>query len=179
MEATRRTPNEISNVPPLTRSPVNSRGTIIVDLDQRSVADVLPIRSVASIQYRLERHSRIKVVSRDRCGLYARATRQGAPQARQVADRFHLLQNLKAAIERQMGRLSRFPGRSLLPPESDAEREAPRHACCEARLGLFRMSKPSHAAGMPIATIKSKTGVGRRDCAKFMSPSAPRGSRLF
>ena len=44
--------------------------------------------------------------SRDRCGLYAQGIRQGAPQARQVADRFHLLQNLREAIERQMTAVS-------------------------------------------------------------------------
>jgi transposase len=143
-------------------------GTIIVDLERRTVADVLPVRSTASTQHWLKQHPGIEVVSRDRCGLYAQATRQGAPQARQVADRFHLLQNLKAAIERQMARVSRFPGRSLLPPGSDAEREAPRHACREARLGLFQYVKALHAAGMPIAAIKSKTGVGRHTLIKWI-----------
>ena len=44
-----------------------------------------------------------EIVSRDRAGMYADAARQGAPQARQVADRFHLLKNLREAIERQLG----------------------------------------------------------------------------
>jgi hypothetical protein len=46
----------------------------------------------------------VEIVSRDRCGLYARGARRGAPQARQVADRFHLLQNLRETIERQLSR---------------------------------------------------------------------------
>jgi transposase len=82
-------------------------GSIIVDLQRRSVVDILPVRSVASTQDWLEQHPEIEVVSRDRCGLYAQAARQGAPQARQIADRFHLLQNPKAAIERQMARVRR------------------------------------------------------------------------
>jgi Transposase len=45
----------------------------------------------------------VEVVSRDRAGLYAEAAREGAPQARQVADRFHLLQNFRETIERQLG----------------------------------------------------------------------------
>ena len=45
----------------------------------------------------------MEVVSRDRAGLYAEAAREGAPQARQVADRFHLLQNFRETIERQLG----------------------------------------------------------------------------
>ena len=45
----------------------------------------------------------VEVVSRDRAGLYAEAAREGAPQARQVADRFHLLQNFREIVERQLG----------------------------------------------------------------------------
>jgi len=63
-------------------------------------------------------HSEIEVVSRDRCGLYAKAARQGAPQALQVADRFHLVQNLRQAIEEQMNMHGRATGRALL---SDAD----------------------------------------------------------
>ena len=43
------------------------------------------------------------VVSRDRAGLYAEAAREGAPQAKQVADRFHLMQNFRETVERQLG----------------------------------------------------------------------------
>ena len=46
----------------------------------------------------------MEVVSRDRAGLYAEGAREGAPQARQVADRFHLLQNFRETVERQLGR---------------------------------------------------------------------------
>jgi transposase len=48
--------------------------------------------------------------------LYSQGARDGAPQARQVADRFHLLQNLRESIEQQMTRVSRFAERSLLSP---------------------------------------------------------------
>ncbi|OAI29236.1 hypothetical protein A1351_23405 [Methylosinus sp. R-45379] len=43
----------------------------------------------------LARWPEIEIVSRDRCGIYAQGIRQGAPKARQFADRFHLLQNLR------------------------------------------------------------------------------------
>jgi len=143
-------------------------GSIIVDLERRSVADILPVRSVASTQHWLEQHPEIEAVSRDRCGLYSQAARQGALQARQVADRFHLLQNLRAAIERQMTRVSRFPGRSLLPLGSDAEREAPRQASREARLGLFHYVKALRAGGISVARIKDKTGIGRQTLIKWI-----------
>nr|WP_081433845.1 ISL3 family transposase [Beijerinckia indica] len=134
-------------------------GTIIVDLERRTVVDVLPVRSVESTEHWLRQHPGIEIVSRDRCGLYAQAIRQGAPQAQQVTDRFHLLQNLREAIERQMERVSRFAGRSLLPAGSDAKREAPRQASREARLALFQNVHELHSAGMPITAIKDKTGL--------------------
>ena len=68
-------------------------GTIVVDLERGTVADVLETRSAKETADWLERRPEIEIVSRDRCGVYAQGIRQGAPQARQVADRFHLLQN--------------------------------------------------------------------------------------
>jgi transposase len=80
-------------------------GTLIVDLERRKV-DILPDRSADSTAAWFKRHPEVEIVSRDRCGLYAQGAKQGAPQARQVADRFHLLQNLKLTIERQLSRTS-------------------------------------------------------------------------
>jgi transposase len=59
----------------------------------------------------LTKHPEVEIVSRDRCGLYAQGAREGAPQARQVADRFHLLQNLRETIETQLSRADRSTGR--------------------------------------------------------------------
>jgi hypothetical protein len=88
----------------------------IDDLERRTVADVLETRSAKETADWLAQRPEIEIVSRDRCGLYAQGIRQGAPQARQVADRFHLLQNLREAIERQMTAVCCFGGRSRLPP---------------------------------------------------------------
>ena len=56
----------------------------------------------------------VDLVGRDRCGLYAQGAREGAPQARQVADRFHLLQNLRETIGTRLSRADRSTGRALL-----------------------------------------------------------------
>lgn len=77
-------------------------GTIMVDLERREVVDVLPDRSAKATGDWLAQYPGIEVVSRDRRGLYAEGARQSAPQARQVADRFHLLQNLRQTIEQQL-----------------------------------------------------------------------------
>jgi len=89
-------------------------GTIIVDLQAREVVDVLPDRSSAATAAWLRRHPSVEIINRDRQGLYAEGARLGAPQARQVADRFHLAQNFRGAVERQLSRLER-PLRAAMP----------------------------------------------------------------
>ena len=79
-----------------------SYGTILVDLEGRSVWDLLPDRSAETFGGWLQRQSRIRVISRDRGGIYAEGAQCGAPRAQQVADRFHLFLNLSAAVERAL-----------------------------------------------------------------------------
>jgi len=75
-------------------------GTILVDLEQHRIVDVLPARSAEPVVEWLKAHPGVEVVSRDRAPAYAEAARKGAPQAVQVADRWHLIQNLVEALER-------------------------------------------------------------------------------
>ena len=75
-------------------------GTILVDLEKRKPIDLLPDRDAKTLANWLEAHPGIEIVSRDRASCYAEGIRQGAPQAIQVADRWHLLANLGDALER-------------------------------------------------------------------------------
>jgi transposase len=79
-------------------------GAIVVDLERHRVVDLLPDRTTETVAAWLRDHPDIAVVSRDRAGAYADAARQGAPQAQQVADRWHLLQNLTEAVQRAVER---------------------------------------------------------------------------
>jgi transposase len=79
-------------------------GTIIVDLERRRVVGLLANRSASSSATWLRAHPELEFVNRDRVGLYADAVRQGAPHARQIADRVHILKNFRETIERQLGR---------------------------------------------------------------------------
>lgn len=74
-------------------------GTIMIDLERHTPIDLLPDRKAETAAAWMEQHPTIELVSRDRGGDYAAATRKGAPQALQVADRFHLMQNLTEAVE--------------------------------------------------------------------------------
>jgi transposase len=73
-------------------------GTILVDLESHGVVDLLPDRTVATATSWFKAHPAIKVVSRDRGADYATATSAGAPQAIQVADRWHIVHNLTEAV---------------------------------------------------------------------------------
>jgi transposase len=75
-------------------------GTIVCDLERHRVLDLLPERTALSVAQWLQAHPSVEIVCRDRSGLYAEGIRQGAPQAIQVVDRFHLVQNLGGALER-------------------------------------------------------------------------------
>ena len=74
-------------------------GTILVDLERHAVLDLLPDRAVDSVVRWLEQQPQITVIARDRGGVYAEAAPKGAPQAMQVADRWHLLHNLAEVLE--------------------------------------------------------------------------------
>lgn len=77
-------------------------GTIIVDLESHQPIELLVDRSSTTLKTWLRDHQRVEVIARDRSSEYALGAKQGAPQAVQVADRFHLLQNLKQLLDRLM-----------------------------------------------------------------------------
>ena len=73
-------------------------GTIVVDLERSRPVALLNDRSAETLAEWLKGYSQIKTVSRDRALAYAKGIRQGVPDAIQVADRFHLLQNLAETL---------------------------------------------------------------------------------
>lgn len=75
-------------------------GTIVCDLETGRPVELLPEARTEVLAQWLAKHSGIEVVSRDRAGVYADGAALGAPQAVQVADRWHLLRNLGDVAER-------------------------------------------------------------------------------
>jgi Transposase len=107
-------------------------GTIVVDLERREVVDVLPDRSTVGTVNWLEQHPEIEIVSRDRCGSLAQGAHEGAPRARQVADRFHIRLNLREAIQTQLSRAAGSSVRPLLPT-TDGNDEPESMITCSSR----------------------------------------------
>lgn len=75
-------------------------GTILVDLEQHQPADLRSDRSAATLEQWLKAHPGVEVISRDRAHGYAEGASRGAPAAVQVADRFHLRQNVREMLQR-------------------------------------------------------------------------------
>ncbi|MBI3968668.1 MAG: transposase [Chloroflexi bacterium] len=79
-------------------------GTILVDWEQQRPIELLEDRTAATFGDWPRAHPGVAVISRDPGGAYAEGARHGAPDAVQVADRFHLLRNLGETLERVLAR---------------------------------------------------------------------------
>lgn len=74
-------------------------GTLLVDLERHQAIELLPDRTQATLSAWLQNHPEIKIISRDRSFEYKAGINIGAPQAIQVADRWHLLHNLQEKLQ--------------------------------------------------------------------------------
>ena len=79
-------------------------GTILLDLERHCPVDLLADRSAESVTAWLLAHPGVELISRDRAGTYADAARRGAPKAVHVADRYHLVANLRDALQKLLDR---------------------------------------------------------------------------
>jgi transposase len=79
-------------------------GTLICDLESHKPIDVLPDRSVETVSAWFVAHPSVEIVSRDRSSEYAAAIKKGAPQATEVADRWHLGKNLAESLQTLLAR---------------------------------------------------------------------------
>jgi transposase len=144
-------------------------GTILVDLERRRVMDLLQDSSSGSLAHWLERHPGVEVISRDRGGEYAEGARRGAPNAVQVADRFHLLKNLSEVGEKIFRRYSPLLAcvplpeaipRALSPPRPG--REAARQRTQERREERRALVHSLAQQGMSKSAIARATGFHRQ-----------------
>jgi transposase len=167
-------------------------GTILVDLATHKVIDLLPDRTTETAAMWLQEHPEIDIVSRDRGGDYAAAARKGAPQALQVADRFHLAQNLTDRIEIILARCRAEICQATLPPESltdqtsehgdllddwrpalSPEAQQTGLARQEERLDRYHQLQTLQSQGLPTKEIARRVGMAVRTVERWLIQGIP------
>jgi transposase len=161
-------------------------GTVLVDLERRTLLDVLPDRSADTFARWLRGHPGVEVVSRDRGGEYAEALRRAAPRAVQVADRFHLLKNLRDVLSRVFRQHADVL--DLVPNPANhlqrltnlrLDREASKERTRERTRDLFQSIHALSKKGMKNAQVARELGIHRHTVEKYLAFDAPPVRRHF
>jgi len=169
-------------------------GTVLVDMRTGDVAGLLPDREAATLQAWLTAHPGAGIICRDRAGNYAEGARAGAPDAIQVADRWHLWHNLAEYAEKTVaghrGCLKDQPGgadgHDAPGPADRPEQEPPGQAeggqvppdgfldACGRERRLVIRTRQRHAeihqrldAGESLSAISRATGLDRKTIQRF------------
>ena len=173
-------------------------GTILVNLEDHQVLDLLPERSADLVAHWLLQHPTVTVVCRDRSALYAEGMRRGAPHAVQVVDRFHLVKNLREAIEAFLHEqrpalqaaaagtaqaLTQVAGPVAAPP-----RYRGRHQCSQAGqqrqeaaqpqrhaawVATYETAQALHAQGTSVTMIAQQLGLSRPTVYRLLRRTTP------
>jgi len=168
-------------------------GSILVDLERHRVVDLLPDRKPETVIGWFKQYGRPEIISRDRGGGYAEAARRGAPDAIQVADRFHLTKNLVESLETFFLLKETFSilAEERAPPAEDLphdvmyqgkrnspqnwqrraeEASAVRHA---ERLATYEALCTLREKGADMAHIAQTVGVSRRTVYRYTRMDGP------
>jgi transposase len=162
-------------------------GTMLLDLEQRRVIDLLPERSAESFAEWLQAHPEVEVITRDRSGVYADGGRQGAPSAVQVTDRYHLVSNLSEALARDVQKLqaAEREARQAVAEKLDQPNQTPtliearRRRCRRARYQRWQEVVELFRQGFSKRAIAKRCGLARNTVASWLqAPGYPeRGMR--
>jgi transposase len=162
----------------------NTYGTILIDLEKHKPVDLLSDRKSDTLAKWLRAHPGIEMITRDRSFEYARGVTEGSPKIIQITDRWHLLQNIREALERMLNRfrdrLKDLPMNSELATydktqkagrlrqSSTAELEL-REAKRQRRYELYLEARKLHQEHVPIRTIAKKLSISRTTTYKLLA----------
>jgi len=172
-------------------------GTILVDDETHRPVDLLPERTAETVALWLEQHPGVEIITRDRSTEYARGATDGAPDAIQAADRWHVLGNLREALERMLDRLRPQLQSSAMaaapdPPataisiyERDTRRgtkdQVRQQASRQRRYARYAQVKQLQAKGRAIIAIARQLHISRQTVRKYMAsdtfPEVARAAR--
>lgn len=162
-------------------------GTLLCDLETGRPIDVLPGRSKQVLLEWLRNHPGVEIVARDRASSYADAISEGAPQAIQVADRFHLVKNLTEALKEVVDRQSwalpkptplsvpEFDPKTVSAPMPTKRMDRAARRKAEAEERLQRRYDEVHrlrSSGMPVVQIRRLTGLAIPTIYKYLASSS-------
>lgn len=162
----------------------NSSGTILVDLESRRPIDLLEGSQASTFAEWLRSHPEVEFISRDRGGAYAEAAREGAPQAVQVLDRWHLLKNLSEHLEssvnshrslveqaaadvrakQMIDASSAEAAETMLSSKEDSEKQANRQKRYQRYLKVIE----AHEQGFSERAITRALSINRGTVRKFL-----------
>jgi transposase len=162
-------------------------GSILVNLETHKIVDLLSDREAESVRQWLAAHPEVDVVSRDRGKTYIDGATCGAPQATQVADRWHILSNLGDAVEEFLirthirlegGKAPLGESQKQNNPLSSFSATPTSQRKSQARLlrkwKLYQRVQQLHASGMSLRKIGEELGVARNTVRKyFRQPPEP------
>src|SRR5712692_1275925 len=162
-------------------------GTLICDLERNHPIDLLADRKVSTVEAWLKKHPSIDIVSRDGSSEYASAIKKGAPQARQVSDRWHLGKNLSACVSTLLAhtlrelRLAKQTNTTPQKSREEARREGETAAVRQAqrtrqaeRTQRYEQILALRAQGMRAATIADQMNMPARTIRHWLERgSAP------
>jgi transposase len=163
-------------------------GTVLVNLETHHIVDLLPDRQAETAAAWMEQRPDIFAVSRDRGGEYARAAAIAAPQATDVADRFHILKNLTEARQLLLGRsLEEIkaasqtpeprqdePGKKVITveewrPKEPAHVQKARLARRSGRYARYQQVVELRDQGMKPKEIARHLGMGERTVHRWLA----------
>jgi transposase len=147
-------------------------GTIVCDLEKRRVIDLLPDREGGTIAAWLRERPGIEVVCRDRGGGSREGATAGAPQALQIADRWHLLENATTAfldiVRRHMGAIRRAVAHGDIDPTTLSAAQRQQWAGWKHREKANRTVQDQHRRGLSLKAIVRTTGLSRQTVRRIL-----------
>src|SRR6266568_4226056 len=163
-------------------------GTLLINLETHRPIDLIDERTAEVFADWLRRHPGVEIIVRDRAGAYAEGGRQGAPNAVQVADRFHLPANASAALDevlRSRRRLVEYVVVAAVPSVDVAELPTVSPSTPISRASQYSLEvrarrtarweavRERFAAGQAQRQVARELGIARMTVQRLLSTPRP------